>query len=234
MIFQKWFWAFKTAPLHLWMRKMDSWQNSTSTWLSKNFLNFFFRRKKIFFEKSILKKKNWKFDFEKYFCSFSKNIFFYEKKSWENFWITMSMWNFVRNPFFAFINTTEQFWRSKTVSENIRNFWFFEIPPTSPVAFSISSVANSKIKNSGRGGQAHLSFTKKIKSFRALSSAGGDSNHRREMTLSAVGIPGFMCSPSWANPCTFACHLKLSWRSASFYFYCIKKGIIVSYPGVLF
>ena len=66
--------------------------------------------------------------FEKYFCSFSKNIFFStKKKSWDFFWITISMWNFVRNPFFASINETEQFWRFKTTSETfqkkVRFFW---------------------------------------------------------------------------------------------------------------
>ena len=83
-------------------------------------------------------------DFEKYFCSFSKNIFFQRKKSCDFFWITISMWNFVRNPFFASINATEQFWRPKTTSETSLKKCVFEIFSTSSVVFSISPVANSK------------------------------------------------------------------------------------------
>ena len=87
------------------MRKMDSWQNSTSKWLSKKNLNFFFRWKKNIFWKWA--KIFFKIEFSKIIFSksiFQKIFFFDEKKSWENFWITMSMWNFVRNPFFASIN----------------------------------------------------------------------------------------------------------------------------------
>ena len=74
--FQKLFWAFKTAPLHLWMRKMDSWQNSTSKWLSKKIATFFFVEK-IFFENEQTYFSN---SIVFRFFSFSKNRFFDEKK----------------------------------------------------------------------------------------------------------------------------------------------------------
>ncbi len=88
--FQRVFWTFKTAPLHLWMRKMDSWQNSTSTWLSKNFLKFFVFVKKIFFEneQKYFSKSNFQKSFfqnrffKKYFFSTKKKV---EKKKWFKF-----------------------------------------------------------------------------------------------------------------------------------------------------
>ena len=55
------------------------------------------------------------------FAHFQKIFFLRKQKTWENFWITMSMWNFVRNPFFASINATEHFWRPKTISEKSSN-----------------------------------------------------------------------------------------------------------------
>ena len=118
------------------------------------------------------------------------------KKKLRFFWVTISMRNFVRNPFFAFINATEQFLRSKTLSKDIQRFLIFSIAPTSLVVFSISSVANSKIKKSGRGGRAHLSFKKKIKAIRALSSAAALADRLREMTLLLAEKPVHLHEPT--------------------------------------
>ena len=102
----------------------------------KKKITTFFCRKKIFFE-------NENFDFEKYFCSFSKNIFFFdEKKSWEKNWITISMWNFVRNPFLASINATEQYWRPQSPLKQIQIFvcFFGTLNFTGSIRYFIGSV----------------------------------------------------------------------------------------------
>ena len=116
--------------------------------IQKNSQLFFFVEKKnifrkwtnIFFQIHFFKKKN-------IFCSFSKIFFFAKKKSWEFFWITISMWNFVRNPFFASINETEQFWRSKTTSETFQKKSDFGGSPifTGSIRYFIGSIQQKQI-----------------------------------------------------------------------------------------
>ena len=57
--------ALSEAPLHLWIPKMDSWQNSTSKWWSKKIPNFYFFV--------------WKNNFE------NENVFFWKFYFWKNF-----------------------------------------------------------------------------------------------------------------------------------------------------
>ena len=64
------------APLHLWMPEMDSWQNSTSKWWSKNFLDFYFFVEKNNFENA---KIFFQFFFEKIFFR-EKSDFSFRKK----------------------------------------------------------------------------------------------------------------------------------------------------------
>ena len=97
----------------------------------------------------------------------------------------------------------------------------FEIPPTSLVVFSISSVANSKIKKSGRGGRAHLSFKKQIKAIRALSSAAALADRLREMTLLLAEKPVHLHEPT---------HLQIRSASASDWLGTIRNSIKFSNP----
>ena len=69
--------ALSEAPLHLWIPKMDSWQNSTSKWWSKKIPNFYFfvwknnfENENVFFSKNLFLKKN------------QREIIFYLWKKW--------------------------------------------------------------------------------------------------------------------------------------------------------
>ena len=107
--------ALSEAPLHLWIPKMDSWQNSTSKWWSKKIPNFYFfvwknnfenenvfflkilflkkfQREIIFFLWKKMKSEKFPKKMSKISCFFFQNDFVrWKNKSWRKNWIIISM-----------------------------------------------------------------------------------------------------------------------------------------------